>query len=228
MTTDLDRIGRMLLDGIMDVEGYYASKYFLVFCSCSEILWNIRADRRNEVVDSDRTPQAFFDSCYSAGPKDCTFYASSPSEIESNLNALYMAVLASPIPYYKPSSYGIVDYPVLKNVVYTALWTPYISFPILAKGLAELRVGNGEIIHQMQLNGAVKSEIKLDSSRFECDCSNPTSPSFMNTWEVRLAISCGDGVEVTDSVEDLENYWKEARGISSFSDTMTWMRATCS
>ncbi|KAF9026337.1 alpha/beta-hydrolase [Hymenopellis radicata] len=205
-----DRVGRMLLDGIMDVEGYYAT------------------DWRNEVTDSDLTLQAFFDSCYSAGPNGCAFYAPSPSEIEANLNDLYTAVLASPVPFYTSSSYGIVDYRILKNVVYTALWTPYTSFPVLSKGLAELAGGNGATIYQMQLSGAVGFEMEPSGQRFECDCPTSTSPSYMNTWEMRLAISCGDGAQVTDSVADLESYWKEASSISSFSDTMTWMRAICS
>ncbi|KAF9026342.1 hypothetical protein BDZ89DRAFT_1067689 [Hymenopellis radicata] len=188
-----DRIGRMVLDGVMDVDGYYAS------------------DWRNETLDSDRTMQTFYNACHSAGPEDCAFYASSPPEIEANLNDLYASVLASPVPVYSPSSP-----PTGLNAVKAALYTPYASFTALAQGLAQLAAGNGSAIYQMQLG----------SAPFECDSPNSTS-TYLNTWEVLLAVSCGDGVEITDSVADLQDYWKEISGISSFADGLVWLRATC-
>ncbi|KAF8990030.1 hypothetical protein BDZ89DRAFT_1087313, partial [Hymenopellis radicata] len=174
-------------------------------------------DWRNGVLDADRAMQTFFNGCYSAGPNNCAFYASSPSEIESNLNALYASVLASPVPVYSSSSpaYGVVDYRILRNAVKTALSAPYASFSILAQGLTELAVGNGTIIYEMQLDGLP----------FECSSSSAT---YLNTWEAQSAVACGDGVAVTDSVADLEEYWKEVSGISTFADTIVWVRVGCS
>ncbi|KAF9021989.1 alpha/beta-hydrolase [Hymenopellis radicata] len=195
-----DRVGRMVIDGVPDVQGYYASN-----------------DWRNGVLDADRAMQTFFNGCYSAGPNNCAFYASSPSEIESNLNALYASVLGSPVPVYSPSSpaYGVVDYSILRNAVKIALSTPFASFSILAQGLTELAAGNGTIIYEMQLDGLP----------FECSSSSAT---YLNTWEAQFAVACGDGVEVTDSVADLEEYWKEVSGISTFADTIIWVRVGCS
>ncbi|KAF9031836.1 hypothetical protein BDZ89DRAFT_1063719 [Hymenopellis radicata] len=195
-----DRVGRMLLDGVPDVQGYYAG------------------DWRNGVLDADRAMQTFFDGCYAAGPNNCAFYASSPSEIESNLNTLYASVLAEPVPVYSSSSpaYGIVDYSILRSAVKTALSTPYASFSILAQGLAELAAGNGTIIYEMQLDGVP----------FECATSS--SATYLNTWEAQFAVACGDGVEVTDSVADLEEYWKQVSGISTFADTIIRVRVGCS
>ncbi|KAF8902292.1 TAP-like protein-domain-containing protein [Mucidula mucida] len=176
------------------------------------------SDWRNAILDTDKTMQTFYNGCHAAGPELCAFYASSPPEIEANLNALYASVLASPVPVYSPSSpaYGIVDYRVLRNAVRAALYAPYASFTTLAQGLAQLAAGNGSSIYQMQ----------LDSAPFECGSSNSTS-TYLNTLEVLVAVSCGDGVEITNSVTELQDYWTELSGISSFSDAMIWVRATC-
>ncbi len=95
-------------------------------------------------------------------------------------------------------------------------YAPYASFTTLAQGLAQLAAGNGSSIYQMQ----------LDSAPFECGSSNSTS-TYLNTLEVLVAVSCGDGVEITDSVTELQEYWTELSSISSFADAMIWVRATC-
>ncbi|EEB97406.1 hypothetical protein MPER_03282, partial [Moniliophthora perniciosa FA553] len=163
-----DRVERVILDGVLDMEGYYAG------------------DGRNEIVDSDKTLQAFFDSCFAAGPDVCAFHSSSPAAIEERLDALYAMIKDSPVGVYSSSSpyYGLVDYPTLKRAVTVALYNPYTSFAPLAQGLADLENGNGTIIYSLQI---------ISSEPSAC------GTEYLNDWEANHAVTCGDGKEVTDN-----------------------------
>ncbi|ESK84531.1 alpha beta hydrolase fold family [Moniliophthora roreri MCA 2997] len=193
-----DRVERMILDGVLDMEGYYAG------------------DGRNEVVDSDKTLQAFFDSCFAAGPDVCAYYSSSPAAIEDRLNALYITIKDSPVGVYSSSSpyYGLVDYPTLKRAVQVALYNPYTSFAPLAQGLADLENGNGTTIYGLQVEGSEPSA---------CGAAE-----YSNDWEANHAVTCGDGEEVTDNVEDLKKYWEETKDISTLADAALAQRIMCS
>jgi len=94
--------------------------------------------------------QTFFDGCHSAGPEACPFYASSPSEIADNLEAIYASLRSQPAPVFTGETSGILTYDGLRNAVFDAISTPYpLSFQTLATGLADLSNGNGTIIFEM-------------------------------------------------------------------------------
>ncbi|KAK0202251.1 TAP-like protein-domain-containing protein [Desarmillaria ectypa] len=127
-----DKVGRMVLDGVADVEGYY------------------NGDWRNNFVDTDKVMQSIFDACVAAGPDACAFYAPTVDEISKKLNSLYESLLAQPVPVVTPSFYGVVDYAVLRTVVKYTLYRPYVYASVFAEGLAALAAGNGSIIYGIQ------------------------------------------------------------------------------
>ncbi|KAF8646017.1 hypothetical protein AX16_007442 [Volvariella volvacea WC 439] len=118
-------VGRLIIDGVADVEDYYAA------------LWS------NNLIDADKVQQSFFDGCYEAGPIDCPFWAHSPEAIASNLTALYNRLRVDPVPVITPRSYGLVDYSNLRAAVFRSLYSPYVYFKSLAKALADLANGDG-------------------------------------------------------------------------------------
>ncbi|TFK31143.1 Alpha/Beta hydrolase protein [Crucibulum laeve] len=140
-----DRVGRVIIDGVLDMEGYY------------------NADWSQEGLDSDKTLQTFFDGCNQAGPAACAFYASSPQKIAQNLNDLYNAVDVQPVPAYSPSSnkYGTVDRATLRNALLSSMYTPYQSFSMLAQGLADLSKGNGSTIFQLSTDSVSEPAIAV-------------------------------------------------------------------
>ncbi|KAK0202233.1 Alpha/Beta hydrolase protein [Desarmillaria ectypa] len=186
-----DKVERMVLDGVLDVDGYYSG------------------DWRNEVADTEKDMQSFFDGCVAAGPESCAFYASTSDEISNNLATIYQSLLTEPVPVIIPSksSYGVVDYAVLQTAVKNALFLPYTSFSVLAEGLA---VGNGSIIYEMQAN------------------AYDPSPVYDNSWEAEIAISCSDTLNNTDSVADLFAYWDSVQGLSPFAVWLMSQRIGCS
>ncbi|THV00210.1 hypothetical protein K435DRAFT_657531 [Dendrothele bispora CBS 962.96] len=125
-----DRVGRVVLDGCLDMDGYFSNNMKFM------------------TEDTDKAMQAFFDTCHSAGPEVCAFYDSSPSQIEANLEAIYDSLRKQPLPYVSGDSFGIVTYDLLRGLILLGLHTQDF-FPIMAVMLAELSVGNVTTISQM-------------------------------------------------------------------------------
>jgi len=101
------------------------------------------------LLDTDKAMQAFFDGCHSAGPEACPFYASSPSEIAANLEAIYTSLRSQPVPVFAGDSFGVITYDFLRAVVFTAIDAPYSLFQTLASGLADLFNGSGTQLFEM-------------------------------------------------------------------------------
>ncbi|KAK0202247.1 TAP-like protein-domain-containing protein [Desarmillaria ectypa] len=188
-----DKVERIVLDGVLDMDGYYSG------------------DLRNELADTDKDMQSFFDGCVAAGPDACAFYASTAEEISKNLNSLYESLLTQPVPVVTPSFYGVVDYAVLRNAVRFSLYQPYALFSTLAEGLADLAAGNGSIIYGIQ-----------------AQTSGDASSVYDNSFDAGIAISCSDAVKNTDSVAGLFAYWDSIKGLSSFADILFTQRISCS
>lgn len=74
-----DRVGRMLLDWVVDLEDYYSGQW------------------KKNINDIDKTLADFFATCHSGGPANCAFYASSPTEIETQFVAIQDMLRKQPI-----------------------------------------------------------------------------------------------------------------------------------
>ncbi|THV01226.1 alpha/beta-hydrolase [Dendrothele bispora CBS 962.96] len=146
-----DRVGRVVIDGCLDMDSYF------------------RNDLKNQMVDTDKAMQAFFDGCHSAGPEACAFFNSSPSQIEANLEAIYDSVCTQPVPVFSGETYGVITYDALRLVVVGALQSA--NFPMLAAGLAELSTGNGTAIYQMFAEG-LSETVAVTESMIAIKCSD--------------------------------------------------------
>ncbi|KAL0948912.1 hypothetical protein HGRIS_009021 [Hohenbuehelia grisea] len=136
-----DRVERLILDGVVDAENYYAT------------LWS------NNLKDIDKTLYTFFEECVIAGSTACPFYAPTPEAISQNLTALFDQLRERPIPIRTPISYGVLDYSRLLYTVFESLYSPYGLWPPLAKGLADLAAGDGTALYSI-----------LEAPFFNCAC----------------------------------------------------------
>ncbi|KAJ7269217.1 Alpha/Beta hydrolase protein [Mycena rebaudengoi] len=158
-----------------------------------------------DVTDTDKALQTFFDSCAAAGPDLCAFYKPTVVEIADRLMALTASIRTQPIPVLTPAGYGLVDYSLLRLSVLEALYRPFSLFPTLARGLAALENGDGSILHSIS-----------QEPTFQCDCANNTaSPP---TDDSTVAIECGDAIEVTDSIEEVTEFYQNAVKTSQFAE----------
>ncbi|KAK7008049.1 AB hydrolase-1 domain-containing protein [Favolaschia claudopus] len=182
-----DKVERILIDGVLDADSWY------------------NANLTIEATDTDKVLQGFFDGCVAAGPDLCAFYEPTADAISNRLAALTEAVRANPVPVISPVAYGIVDYSLLRNTLFTSLYVPYILFGPLAQGLAALEKGDGSILFSI-----------LAQPPFQCDCSSDPAPFHLNNPEAVLGVLCGDGMDVTDTVDELRAFYLNAAKTSQF------------
>ncbi|KAK0445892.1 TAP-like protein-domain-containing protein [Armillaria borealis] len=149
-----DKVERMILDGVLDMDGYYSG------------------DWRNEVLDTEKDMQSFFDGCVAAGPDACEFYASTSEEISNKLDAIYQSLLTEPVP--------------------NALYAPYTSFSVLAEGLASLAVGNGSIIYNMS---ATNDPSSVYDNSWEAEIAISCNDALNNTDSVADLFEYWDSIQ---------------------------------
>ncbi|KAJ6484076.1 TAP-like protein-domain-containing protein [Mycena sanguinolenta] len=195
-----DKVGRLIIDGVMDGQSWYS-------CNITE-----------SMTDTDATLQTFFDGCAAAGPETCPFYAPTAAAIAANLKALSSSLIEAPIPVFTNISYGLFTYTYLRNVLFTALYSPYKQFPLLAQGLADLATGNATILYQM-----------AEDAPYECPSgSAPNAVEFdQNDQEASIPTACGDGPVYSDTVSQLRESYEIGANLSSFWDMFGNWRLRC-
>ncbi|KAF5338247.1 hypothetical protein D9758_012833 [Tetrapyrgos nigripes] len=145
----------------------------------------ITDDLGGMVQDTDKDMQTFFDGCHAAGPEGCAFYASSPAEIEVALNDIYDSLRSQPLPIFLgPDAYGVLTYDNLRSIILMALYRPLI-FPVLAQGLAGLRVGDATTFAQL---------------------ANLATTADNGPFEVAATIQCGDSDPFNATASQLREY----------------------
>ncbi|KDQ28686.1 hypothetical protein PLEOSDRAFT_1111906 [Pleurotus ostreatus PC15] len=192
-----DRIDRLVLDGVVDAENYFAT------------LWS------NNLLDTDKTLQTFFDGCFEGGPDLCPFYESSPQAISRKLDDLTRRIFLRPVPVQTNISYGLVDYERLRITIFSSLYSPYADFPRLAQGLADLMHGNGTVLYQI-----------LEQPVFDCACGRPAP--LTSIADGGTAIRCTDGAEVRDTVDELEPFVQGLLRDSQWGEVWASLRIGCS
>ncbi|KAF4600398.1 hypothetical protein EYR38_005023 [Pleurotus pulmonarius] len=194
-----DRIERLVLDGtlrVVDAENYFATLY------------------SNNLLDTDKALQSFFDSCFEGGPDLCPFYESSPQAIARKLDELTQSIFLRPVPVVTSLSYGLVDYSRLRNTIFLSLYSPYTDFPRLAQGLADLARGNGTTLYQF-----------LETPVFDCACG--TQAPLQPVLDGRNVIGCTDGKEVSDTFEESESYLRNLLLQSQWAELWATLRISC-
>ncbi|KAF2817428.1 alpha/beta-hydrolase, partial [Mytilinidion resinicola] len=122
------RVGRMVLDGVDDPEGYFSG------------------DWTKNLVDADAVVQSFAESCHRAGSKSCSFYRKTPADIIKALDAVTEKIKWQPIPVFNESIANapqLATYADLKRFLLQSLYRPVAFFPILDQVLTALEHDNG-------------------------------------------------------------------------------------
>ncbi|KAJ7864256.1 TAP-like protein-domain-containing protein [Mycena olivaceomarginata] len=182
-----DKVERILIDGVLDADAWFNTNLTI------------------EATDTDKVLQSFFDGCAAAGPDLCAFYEPTAAGVADRLAALTESVRTHPVAAVTPAGYGIVDYSLLRQSLFTSFYVPYMLFGPIAQGLAALENGDGSILLSI-----------VQQPAFEYDCSNDTVPFHLNNGEAVFAIQCGDGAEVTDTLEELRAWYDNAAKTSKF------------
>ena len=171
-----DRVGRMVLDGVVDALDY------------SRTRWS-----RN-LQDTELVMQSFYQSCFDAGPSCPLYDVHGPESIKDLVEASLAQLYLDPIPVGS----DIITYSILKELFFKALYTPLKSFPEMASMIVGMQQGNyTEILSYMHSNEQLECPL---SNATETVSASPYSPEGYDFGDdVQTAILCGDGDDVTDS-----------------------------
>jgi len=160
-----DKVERLVLDGVVDSENYYAT------------LWS------NNLLDTDKALESFFTGCAEAGPHGCHFWAPTAEDIRQNLTALYDSIRSHPLPIKTKSQYGLLDYSMLRMAVFASLYNPYAAFQFLAQSLAELAAGDGTKIFEL-----------LNPPPYQCSCGPSDRITSVRDAQLAILCNDGDDV----------------------------------
>jgi hypothetical protein len=147
--------------------------------------------------------------------------------VATRFNAIFSALKKEPIAVLLPknqsstvssSDYGIVDYGLVRRIVFNYLYKPYgsgLNSTTVAHILAAVEKGDGKPAWDAS---------KAGQPALKCECPGVPQPPAMGS--ASTAIACSDGEPVEDSPEDLEKHYERMAEDSSFAD-MWSIRATC-
>ncbi|TFK65952.1 hypothetical protein BDN72DRAFT_844931 [Pluteus cervinus] len=167
-----DKVGRLVIDGIVDAENYFST------------LWS------NNLIDTHKTMQSFYDGCYEAGPEGCPFYAPSPKLIAQNLTSLYNSIRKKPIPVVTGTSYGIMDFVKLRSTVFSVLYSPFKFFHPLAQALADLANGNATALYKIS-----------ETPTFKCACGHEPELTTTDFTQGFPFLACTDGEPIPSGLD---------------------------
>jgi hypothetical protein len=207
----------IVYEGVVDADSWFAGRNFQLQ-SFQDIEAAHIANLTSSMEDTDKALQTFFDGCAAAGPEACAFYAPTAADIAANLAALTSALKNEPIPVITNVSYGLFDFSLLRSILLSSLYSPYERFQPLAQGLAQLATGDAGPLYAL-----------AEAAPFECPKCGTTAPVFHdNSFDANLAVLCGDGTAVTDSVSQLRDFYTQEAHITSFADLSVNRRVSCS
>ncbi|KAK8011966.1 oxidoreductase-like protein [Apiospora arundinis] len=130
-----DRVGRMVLDGVVDAEEYYNN------------------DWRSNINQMDEAMGKFVTFCHDAGPKACAFWGPTPANITARLDGLIRQLQSHPVPISGPPSSGrlpaLVTYADLAALFMNTIYSPVLLFPTMAGVLRQLEGGNATALAGM-------------------------------------------------------------------------------
>jgi len=167
--------------------------------------------------------EAFFKDCASAGPHGCAFHAPTPGAISQKLERILESLYEQPIPVQTEGSYGIVDYSMLKMLLFNSLYQPYALFPLLARALSDLEKGDATKVFGLatllQFPG---------TKQLHCSCDGSPNPFSDNGFEAQTAIICTDGEKIQNTLEDSQNHYEKLARQSKWAEIWANIRIGCS
>ncbi|KAK5656090.1 hypothetical protein OQA88_5229 [Cercophora sp. LCS_1] len=125
------RVGRMILDGVVNAEQYYTN------------------DWRDNLEQADEAMAAFSTLCHSAGPERCSFWGPTPENITARLDAIVRQVQSHPVPASGAQSGGVptlVTVADLKALFLNAISVPAALFPTMADILHQIELGDASAL----------------------------------------------------------------------------------
>ncbi|KAL1651313.1 hypothetical protein SLS58_000652 [Diplodia intermedia] len=184
-----DRVGRLVLDGVVHGSNYMKT------------LWSDNLD------DTEKTMQAFYDRCAEAGPTACPLADgnSTAADIQSKALAVLDKMYHNPISV-KGEFPEIVTWSDVRLFMFIALYEPLQAFPRMAEMLAAVARGDEDGEMEDYLTG---------KHFFACAAKGNDTDIAQVDGEASMAIMCSDG-DPQDflDMDGMEEHWRKLDAIS--------------
>ncbi|KAJ6104298.1 hypothetical protein N7523_010618 [Penicillium sp. IBT 18751x] len=143
-----DRVGRMILDGVLNAEQYYNN------------YWTDNVDQMDEAM------KTFSTFCHSAGPEKCSFWGPTAANITARMDDIMRQLQNRPVPLSGVEDADLptmVTYSDLKSLFLNTLYTPLAKFPRMANILHQAERGNVSALAGMykQLNSITDARLAI-------------------------------------------------------------------
>lgn len=213
-----DKVDRIILDGVVDSETYYSGALTIDISNqnCKFTVLTIVGLPSDDLVDSGKIMQAFFDGCYKAGPDNCAFYAPSADAISAKLAALYDQLKAAPVPVVTETGYQVIDFPTLRQAIFRSLYAPYATFSGLAQSFAGLAAGSGEAFLASQ-----------SKQEFQSLCEAPADIAAFELEGV-MSVGCNDWPRIPADLQSSLNYYDKMKADYDFGSLWSGLGIACS
>ncbi|ETI23193.1 hypothetical protein G647_04990 [Cladophialophora carrionii CBS 160.54] len=195
-----DRIGRMILDGVVDADDYAATGW------------------TTNLQDNNKTWEKFFDYCFEAGDKCALSDASirSPAEMQEEVEVFLAELKHNPLPLVENGNAYVLTYFDLKTIIHGHLYQPIQLWPVLAlllralmerderSAISALRsprtwYTRGDRHFHPSLPNLPFVPL-LSQTLLEQELSLPTSYPWQQ--EAAISILCGDGDDITSRTKE--------------------------
>ncbi|KAH9904770.1 TAP-like protein-domain-containing protein [Xylariomycetidae sp. FL2044] len=184
-----DRVGRVILDGVVDADHYVNPSWM------------------DSIQDADEIWDSFFTSCAEAGPPRCRFalIGDTPERLKHRFDQIMAVLQKQPAIVLltdanMPSLFTASD---LKLMIFTSLYSPRRVFPLVANILRAIADGN---------LGSMTSRTSLSAY-----CHSPQLPLWPD--DATKTIACSDKrYKLDEDIPALEDRFKKMASYSSFAD----------
>lgn len=191
------RVGRLILDGVVDAEDYTAT------------LW------QDNLVDTEEGMRLFYRYCAEAGYPACALANASgettASDVETRVTNITNGLIHNPLPVIG-SDPEVISYSDVKYLVFNALYSPIQSMPLVAKVLSDLELGDGEFFASL-LAPSHQPVCSEESAVWYPDRNEALSgvPGSAAT----ISIACSDGDSQSWLTRDgFGKYWRDLAELS--------------
>ncbi|KAL9082362.1 MAG: hypothetical protein Q9165_008909 [Trypethelium subeluteriae] len=207
------RIERLALDAVVDAPDYVQQ------------LWT------DNLVDTEKVVQSFFESCAAAGPDRCAFTSkgAKPADLKAKLEDILAKLLHNPLPVTGETP-EVITHSDIKNLFFASLYTPIGSFPYMANLLADIDCGNGTAFASLLRPYHTFSCPSPRTDRIGMVFEPLYNESGLSSPYASQAIACGDGDPQTNMTLDaFDEYWQHLQTLSPSVGAM-WseIRLSCS
>ncbi|KXH32425.1 hypothetical protein CNYM01_00973 [Colletotrichum nymphaeae SA-01] len=191
-----ERIGRIWIDAVVDGDDWAAGTF------------------RNNINDVEKIVDQFYAVCFES-KEDCPLFQSSDksgSDVKARVADFLDEMDTNPVSFAYNDRPAVLTSPVIRQAIFSAMYTPLVSFEPLALGFSALLNGNSSILATF---------LTPESIKLVCDLENDELPQYNWDSDVLSGVLCTDIVDdvVNRNISFYENLLQELKNQSETTGT---------